>query len=77
MTIKNAHHRHPKTASRDQRRAWMLSSLVGVGRAAVGLLASIERVDAWVYRINPVAVLKLRQAVEKALPFLKAAEEEP
>lgn len=54
----------------------MLSSLVGCGRAAAGLLAAIERVDAWVYRINPVAVLKLREAVERAEPFLEAAEEE-
>jgi len=76
MTIKNAHHRHPTKPSREQRRAWMLSSLVGCGRAAAGLLAAIDRVDAWVYRINPVAVLKLRQEVEKARPFLEAAEDE-
>lgn len=76
MTIKNAHHRHPTKPSREQRRAWQMSSLVGCGRAALGLLAAIERVDAWVYRINPVAVLKLRQAAEKAAPFLEAAEEE-
>lgn len=77
MTIKNAHHRHGAAQSRDQRRAWQLSSLVGCGRAAASLLSAIERVDSWVYRINPVAVLRLREAVEKAEPFLEEAADEP
>lgn len=54
-----------------QSRTFHLSRVFSAVRAAVEMLRRMERVGAGLYRIEPALVLKAREQMDIALPYLE------